>query len=236
MNTQNPIKRKWRLPSRRTNWILFGISAGIGISGILLQMAPGWHNPLCTLGEYLSLSFLFSILLVTIIGFQGQIKNQFLKALFHALLISLCFIVILGIVFAIISGGSLSDFKLCLGISLFPFYILCPSSSFALLLLVAFWGVYLTLMALSLKVVRKSKSKKRRIVGYVVTVSLFGTIYAICYYLTLSAVAAAIAYGAMMNRWLSSWTHVVWQIALQMDPTDKFLQLYCSEGSEGDGW
>ena len=139
------------------------------------------------------------MLLVAIIGFQGQIKNQFLRALFHAFLVSICFIIILGILFPIITGGSLSDFKLCLGISLFPFYILCPNSSFALLLLVAFWGVYLTLMALSLTVVRKSKNKKRRIVGYVVTVLLFGAIYATCYYLTLSAVAAAIAYGAMMN-------------------------------------
>jgi len=34
-------KGKMRLPSRKTNWRLFGISVIIGIVGIILKQAPG---------------------------------------------------------------------------------------------------------------------------------------------------------------------------------------------------
>jgi len=108
----------------------------------------------------------------------------------------------LGILFPIILfflGGDLGDFKLCFLVSLLPFYILCLSDSFGWLFLLAFWGIYLTLMALSLRVVRKSKHKKRRIAGHIGIVLIFGAIYAICYYLTLKAVVAVIAMAAMIR-------------------------------------
>jgi len=33
--------RRVRLPSRRVNWMLFGISLVIAVAGVLLQQAPG---------------------------------------------------------------------------------------------------------------------------------------------------------------------------------------------------
>ena len=143
---------------------------------------------------------MFSLALIAIIGFQGKIKTQFLKALFHAFLISLCFILISGILLPIILGGDLGDFKLCFLVSFFPFYILCPSDSFGWLFLLTFWGIYLTLMACSFRIVRKSKHKKRRIAGHIGVVFVFGAIYAACYYFTLKAVVAVIAIAIMTSR------------------------------------
>jgi len=94
----------------------------------------------------------------------------------------------------------LGDFKLCFLVSLFPFYILCLSDSFGWLFLVVFWGIYLALMALSLRIVRKSKHKKRRIAGHIGIVLIFGAIYAVCYYFTLKAVVAAIYAAIMASR------------------------------------
>jgi len=176
-----PEKKKMWFPTRKINWILFGISFLIGITGLLFQMAPERHISLRTLGEYLSLSFVLSLGLIVVIGFQGKIKNNFLKALFHA------YVSILGSM----TVAPLLILPICMGEGigvLFCPYILIfsvlsfSSYTFGSLITAFSWVLCLLLLGLSLWGIRKIEMKTIRIGGQILSIFVFGGIYTLCLY------------------------------------------------------
>jgi len=142
---------------------------------------------------------LFSLGILAVIGFQSRIKADFWKALFHAFLLSLCLICIFGVLLPVALRAGLSDMRLCVVLALIPFGILCPATVFGIPVLIVLWALYLGLMAVSLRGVRNTQRKVIRIIGQIVVLVTFGLAYAVAWYLTARAVAAAIATAAMMS-------------------------------------
>jgi len=136
---------------------------------------------------------LLSLGLILVIGFQGKIRNNFLKALFHAFLSILCMAVASSVLLPIFTGGKLSDVPFCFYVSIAAFSILFPSSSPELLSAVLSWGIFLLLLALSLWGIRKFKVRSIRIGGQILTILVFGGFFILCFYHTLKAVVSAIA-------------------------------------------
>jgi hypothetical protein len=188
-----PEKKKLWLPSRKINWILFGISTFIGIIGLILREVSRLHSPLYTLGEYLPSSFLLSFVLIVVIGFQKKISNSFLKTLFHAFLLNICMMPATSIILLYLHEGSISDAFFFLSISIPIFVIFQGSTLSASLIVISSWLLFLLLLGLSLWSVRKTKKKMIRIGGQILIILVFTGAYILCNNQIAKAVGAAIA-------------------------------------------
>jgi len=140
------------------------------------------------------LSFLLSLGIILVIGFQAEIRNKFLKALFHAYVSILCMVVASSVILPIFNGWEISDVLLYLQVSTIAFLVFCPSSSFAPLIIVFYWGLFLFLLGLSLWGIRKSKNRVIRICGQILTILVFGGIFTLCCYHVARALAGMVPY------------------------------------------
>lgn len=194
---KTPEKRKLWFLSRKINWILFGISILIGITGLIFRSAPGWHNPFRTLGEYLSLSFLLSLGLIAVIGFQRKTRNNFLKALFHAYLLAICMVAASSIILPVFTfnGWNISDVFFCLYVSIPTFVIFEGSSLSASLIVISSWLLFLLLLGLSLWGIRTIKMKMFRIGGQILAILVFAGVYYLCHYQIAKAISSVMALG-----------------------------------------
>ena len=170
---------------RKVNITFFVFSFFLGITGFFLEkLAPGWHSPIGTLGEYLQLFFLPALILLAIIGFQRNIRNEFVKSLFHGYVILLIFLASACVVVAIVLGENLSGFQF---LNLVFIYV-C-------------WSVVIFLfpMSIALFFIRKVKLKKYRRMGYAIAIIVFGTVFHICHYIILGEIGRAIVAAAMFS-------------------------------------
>lgn len=149
-----------------------------------------------TLGEYLYLSFLLSLALSVVIGFQSRIRNNFLKALFHAYASAVCVAVAASLIMPIFWGWRISDVIFCMSIALLG---LGSHSGQLSLIVGSFWVVFLLLLGLALWAIRKSKNRRLRIWGQVVTILVFAAALTLCHYYTARAIAFAMAVTAMYH-------------------------------------
>ncbi len=140
--------------------------------------------------------------MIVLIGSKKRITKPFLRALFHAFLLSLLFIVLSNFVVLIICAyqGNLSDTAFWMRISLVPFYVI-HGDVFPLLFWPLSWIIYVILMAYFLHRIRGSQHRRFRLIGMVGTVVVFAGIYVVCFYCTAQAVAAAIAMTAIMSMY-----------------------------------
>lgn len=171
--------------SKKVNVIFFVFSLLLGITGILLCIfAPGWSSPVRTLGEYLQLFLVPAVILLAIIGFQKNIRNEFFKSLFHGYLILLIFIASAFVVLTIVLGHNIDGFVF-----------------FRILFIYIFWSVLIFLFPMSIVLffVRKVKSKKHRRMGYGIAIIVFGTVFHICHYFIMQEIAGAIGAAAVMG-------------------------------------
>ena len=60
-----------------------------------------------------------------------------------------------------------------------------------------FWVVFLLLLGLALWAIRRSKNRRLRIVGQVLTILVFAAVLALCHYHIARTIAAAIAIASM---------------------------------------
>ena len=90
-------------------------------------------------------SFLPAAILLPIIGFQSNIKNEFLKSLLHGYTITLIFAVFSSTVLPIVTSADLSDITFLIGIVVYLYWI---------------FFIYAFLTGIVLFFVRKLKSKK----------------------------------------------------------------------------
>jgi len=137
--------------------------------------------------------------MIVLIGFRKRVTKPFSRALFHAFLLSLLFILLLNLAVLIICAchGDLSDVTLWMRVSIVPFYII-HGDVLLLLFWPLSWATYIGLMACFLHRIGKSQNRRLRMTGTIGTVVVFAGIYVLCFYFTARAVAAAIAIGAMM--------------------------------------
>jgi len=171
--------------SKKVNVIFFVFSLLCGITGIFLEkFSPGWSSPLGTLGEYLQWSFVLAAILLAIIGYKRNIRNEFLKSLFHGYVILLIFIASSCVVVTIVFGSNLDG------------------SHF---LNVVFIYVYLSVLmflfpiSIVLFFIRKVVSKKYRRMGYAMVIIVFGIVFYICHYFVMQAIDDAIGAAAIMG-------------------------------------
>ena len=166
--------------SKKVNIIFFVFSLLLGITGIFLEMS----SPLRTLGEYLQLFLLLAAVLLAIIGFQRNIRNEFFKSLFHGYLILLIFLASACVVLAIVHGRNLDALQF---LNLVIWYVV--------------WSVLIFLfpMSIALFFVRKVKSKKYRRMGYVMAIIVFATVFHICHYFILQEISGAMAAAAITS-------------------------------------
>lgn len=157
-------KGKFEMFSKKVNIIFFVFLLLFGITGIFLLISDPVQNSLLgTLGGYLQLSFVLAAVLLAIIGFQRNIRNEFFKSLFHGYLILLIFVASACIVLTIVHGISLYGHA-----ALF----LVISVSFSVL-------IFLLPITIALFFMRKVKSKKYRLIGYAIAIIVFATVFLI---------------------------------------------------------
>jgi hypothetical protein len=170
---------------RKVNIIFFVFLLLFGITGIFLQIfVPGWNAQPGIPGVYLQLPFVLAVVLLAIIGFRRNIRNEFLKSLLHGYVILLIFLASACVVLAIVHGGNLNCFQF---LNLVFIYV-C-------------WSVLIFLfpMSVALFFIRKVKSKKYRRIGYAMVIIVFGTVFHICHYIILGEIGGAMGAGAMIG-------------------------------------
>jgi hypothetical protein len=147
-----------------------------------------------TLGGYFSLSFLLSLVLGVVIGFQLHIRNSFLKGLFHAYISGICMVVASSIIIPFFWDWRISDVIFCMSVALGGL----GSNTMEFMLVVGlFWIVFLLLLGLALWVIRKSGNRGLRIWGQVLAILVFAAVLALCHYHIVRAIGTAIAIASM---------------------------------------
>jgi len=131
------------------------------------------------------LSFLPAAILLSVIGFQSGIKNEFLKSLLHGYSIALIFAAFSSVFLPIVMRGDLSDITFLIRIVLYLYWI---------------FFIYAFLTGVVLFFIRKLKSKKYLRFGYGIVIAVLGTGFCIGHYIIARAVAEAIYIGIMTSR------------------------------------
>ena len=130
-------------------------------------------------------SFLPAAILLPIIGFQSNIKNEFLKSLLHGYTITLIFTAFSSTVLPIVTIADLSDITFLIGIVVYLYWI---------------FFIYAFLTGFVLFFVRKLKSKKYLRLGYGMAIAVLGAGFCIGHYIIARAVAEAIYIGMMATH------------------------------------
>jgi len=129
-------------------------------------------------------SFLPAAILLSVIGFQSRIKNEFLKSLLHGYLIALIFAVFSSVFLPIVVLGGLRDIAFLTGIVLYLFWIFL---------------IYAILTGIVLFFVGKLKSKKYLRLGHGIVIAVLGTGFCIGHYIIIRAAIEAIYIGIMTS-------------------------------------
>ena len=178
---------KLKFLPRKINIALLIFFILLGVTGIFLEkFSSVWGNPFRTLGEYLIFSFLPAAILLSVIGFQSGIKNEFLKSLLHGYTIALILAAFSSVFLPIVTRGGLGDIAFLTGIVLYLYWIFL---------------IYVILTAIVLFFVRKLKSKKYLRLGYWIVIAVLGTCFCIGHYIIARAAMEAIYIGIMTSRW-----------------------------------
>ena len=160
--------------SKKVNIISFVFLLLFGITGVFLQIfAPRWCGPPGTLLLCLQLPFVLAAILLAIIGFQRNIRNEFVKSLFHGYVLLLIFLASECVVFAIVYGRNIDGFQFL-----------------NLVFIDVCWSVLIFLfpMSIALFFIRKVKSGKKLRIGYAIAIIVCATVFHICHYFVLQEI------------------------------------------------
>ena len=130
-------------------------------------------------------SFLPAAILLSVIGFQSNIKNEFLKSLLHGFAITLLFAAFSSTVLPLVTSADLIDILFLIRIVVYLYWIFI---------------IYAFLAGIVLFFVRKLKSKKYLRLGYGIAIAVLGAGFCIGHYIIARAVAEAISIGIMMSH------------------------------------
>jgi hypothetical protein len=130
-------------------------------------------------------SFISAAILLSAIGLQIGLKNEFLKSLLHGYTITLIFAIFSSISRPIVAGAGLRDIAFLTGIFLNLFWIFL---------------IYAAITGVVLFFVRKFKTKKYLYIGYGIVIVVLGAGFCVVHYLIARAVIGAIYIGIMINH------------------------------------
>ena len=130
-------------------------------------------------------SFLPAAILLSVIGFQSSIKNEFLKSLLHGYTITLIFAAFSSAFLPLVTSADLSDITFLIGIVVYLYWI---------------FFIYAFFAGIVLFFVRKLKSKKYLRLGYGIAIAVLGAGFCIGHYIIARAIAEAISIGIMMSH------------------------------------
>jgi hypothetical protein len=172
----------------------------VGTTGVIIHYTTDPENSLQSIASCLALSFIPAIIMPIIIGFQGKIKSNFLRCLFHAYLAVFLFYIINGLILYFRNFSF--DFLSCLvGSISAPAFIPWRFSDEIYVVAIIIYAtpiVSTLLMALLLFVFRKSKHKTIQIGGQIFTFLLFGVYYIACTYYFINS---------LRGLWIPTGTH-----------------------------
>jgi len=124
-------------------------------------------------------------MLLSVIGFQSGIKNEFLKSLLHGYTITLIFAAFSSLSQPIVARGGLSDITFLIRIVLYLYWMFL---------------IYAVLTGIVIFFVRKLKLKKYLRLGYGIVIAVLGTGFCIGHYIIARAVVEAIYIGMMAGH------------------------------------
>jgi hypothetical protein len=107
--------------------------------------------------------------------------------------------VIFGVLLAILFDLDPANMLFDVPLLLIPLAGLCPDTGLGILPIPLLGALYLGLMAVSLRRVRKVRSRPPRILGHIAVVVVFGMAYAVGWYFAARAIGSAIAATAIMS-------------------------------------
>jgi hypothetical protein len=131
------------------------------------------------------ISFLPAAILLSVIGFQSRIKNEFLKSLLHGYTIALIFAAFSSVSLPVVRGGDLSAIAFLIGIVLYLYWAFL---------------IYAILTGIVLFFVRKLKTKKYLRLGYGIVIAVLGAGFCTGHYIIARAVIEAIYIGIMTSH------------------------------------
>ena len=126
---------------------------------------------------------LLAVVLLAIIGYQKNIRHEFLKSLFHGYVILLIFLATAFAVLAVVLGGNLNGLQF---LNLVIIYIVLSVL------------VFLLPMSIALFFIRKVKSKKFRRMGYAIAIIVFAVLFHIGHVFILYGIGSAIGAAAII--------------------------------------